>query len=174
MTREGYKKHEKLIKAWLDGAEIQYFDRYKLKWIDTKDLSWLIDVPHRIKPKTIEFKDCSFNDEEYCVNEFGRISEIEAATFNIEDKTNFIKDKKIAEAYAVLPQLIRLVDEYNEGWKPNYKDETAKYYITICGDEIRFGEFGRNQEILIFKTQDIRDGFLNDHKDLIEIAKPLL
>lgn len=174
MTREGYKKHEKLIKAWLDGAEIQYFDRYKLKWIDTKDLSWLVDVPHRIKPKTIEFKDCSFNDEEYCVDEFGRISEIEAASFNIEYKTNFIKDKKIAEAYAVLPQLIRLVDEYNEGWKSDYKDEAAKYYITICRDEIGFGEYGHNQEILIFKTQDIRDGFLEHHRDLIEIAKPLL
>lgn len=174
MTKEGYNKHKELIEAWLDGKQIQILGENG-QWIDSlADIKWKEHKEYRVKPTKIEFEDCSFNDEEYCVDEFGRISEIEAASFNIEKRTNFIKDKKIAEAYAVLPQLIRLVDEYNNGWKPDYKDETAKYYITICRDEIGFGEFGHNQEILIFKTQDIRDGFLEHHRDLIEIAKPLL
>ncbi len=174
MTKEGYKKHKEVFKAWLNGAKIQYFNMSQLKWIDTEDFSWSINVLQRIKPKTIEFKDCSFNDEEYCVDEFGRISEIEVATFNIEDKTNFIKDKKIAEAYAVLPQLIRLRDEYNEGWKPNYKDGIDKYYIIVYDDEIKLTISGDTQRILVFETEEIRDKFLEDHRDLIEIAKPLL
>lgn len=174
MTKEGYNKHKELIEAWLDGKQIQILGENG-QWIDSlADIKWKEHKEYRVKPTKIEFEDCSFNDEEYCVDEFGRISEIEAASFNIEKRTNFIKDKKIAEAYAVLPQLIRLVDEYNKGWKPNYKDGDCKYYVGCYEGNLELFVNSYTQRLLVFKSAEIRDKFLEDHRDLIEIAKPLL
>ena len=175
MTKEGYNKHKELIEAWLDGKQIQILGENG-QWIDSlADIKWKEHKEYRVKPTKIEFEDCSFNDEEYCVDEFGRISEIEAASFNIEKRTNFIKDKKVAEAYAVLPQLIRLRDEYNEGWKPDWgKDKSTKWVIYLSDNNINAGITSYAHYQLTFKTAEIRDKFFNDHRDLIEIAKPLL
>lgn len=128
MTKEELKE---LFSAWLDGKTIQIYQTYKEKWADEKNPIWDNKFKYRVKPTKIEFKDCSFNDEEYCVDSFGRITAPETASFNIEKRTNFIKDKEIAEAYAVLPKLIRLRDEYNEGWKPDWEIEYVKYYIRV-------------------------------------------
>ena len=174
MTKEGYNKHKELIEAWLDGKQIQILGENG-QWIDSlADIKWKEHKEYRVKPTKIEFEDCSFNDEEYCVDEFGRISEIEAASFNIEKRTNFIKDKKIAEAYAVLPKLIRLMDEYNEGWKPDWEERYNKYCIGLHQNIISQHSLAYINEILAFKTAEIRDRFLEDHRELIEIAKPLL
>ena len=89
-------------------------------------------------------------------------------------RKGFIKNKKVAEAYAVLPQLIRLVDEYNKGWKPNYKDGDCKYYVGCYEGNLELFVNSYTQRLLVFKSAEIRDKFLEDHRDLIEIAKPLL
>ena len=50
-------KHSELIKAWADGAEIQYYyeDPYNCIWRDVagRDLNWHPEVTYRIKPKPI-------------------------------------------------------------------------------------------------------------------------
>ena len=172
MTKEELKE---LFSAWLDGKTIQFYQTYKEKWADEKNPIWDKQFKYRVKPTKIEFKDCSFNDEEHCVDIFGRISTIDTADFNIKDRINFIKDKEIAEAYAVLPQLIRLRDEYNEGWKPDWKDEnTAKYYIGRYGNDWDIDFTYKYPYLLCFKSFAIRNKFLEDHRDLIEIAKPFL
>jgi hypothetical protein len=40
-----------LIKAWADGAEIQYSELSINEWRDIKNPNWNIDVEFRIKPK---------------------------------------------------------------------------------------------------------------------------
>jgi len=47
-------KHAELIKAWADGAEIEFFDRYCSEWRDSPGPSWGEDNIYRIKlePKT--------------------------------------------------------------------------------------------------------------------------
>lgn len=171
MTKEELKE---LFSAWLDGKTIQIYQTYKEKWADEKNPIWDNKFKYRVKPTKIEFKDCSFNDEEHCVDIFGRISTIDTADFNIKDRINFIKDKEIAEAYAVLPQLIRLRDEYNEGWKPNWEIEYVKYYIRVDKNKWHLDYHSSAHYLLAFKTEETRDRFFEDHRDLIEIAKPLL
>lgn len=171
MTKEELKE---LFNAWLDGKTIQFYQTYKEKWVDEKNPIWDNKFKYRVKPTKIEFKDCSFNDEEYSVDTFGRISDHETASFNIEDRTNFIKDKEIAEAYAVLPQLIRLRDEYNEGWKPDWEIEYVKYYIKVYKNKWHLDYHSSAHCLLAFKTEETRDRFFEDHRDLIEIAKPFL
>ena len=41
--------HAELIKAWADGAEIQYFDTSAMKWKDCKEPYWFIQSRYRIK-----------------------------------------------------------------------------------------------------------------------------
>lgn len=173
MTREGILKHREVFNKWLDGEEIQ-FSSNSNEWIDLKNPNWYIDIKYRVKPTKIEFKDCSFNDEEYKVDSFGRIIAPETAPFDIEKRTNFIKDKEIAEAYAVLPQLIRLRDEYNEGWKPDWEIEYVKYYIKVYKNKWHLDYHSSAHCLLAFKTEETRDRFFEDHRDLIEIAKPFL
>ena len=174
MTKEGYKKHKDLIEAWSNGAEIEYL-MSNGTWVNAKAPLWRNDTKYRIKPTKIEIKDCKFNGIEYKLNKFGSV-----ITYNTEDmmfnryKLVLISDKSLAEAYAVLPQLIRFVDEYNEGWKPNWGDVEYKYSIGIYKNEWSLFENRYVQRILTFKTEKIRDKFFNDHRDLLEIAKPLL
>lgn len=43
-------KHAELIKAWADGADIEYCTSIG-KWIDVKEPSWSDDIDYRIKPE---------------------------------------------------------------------------------------------------------------------------
>ena len=177
MTREGYNKHKELVDAWSKGAEIQYHSEDE-GWVYTENPTWDLNIEYRIKPTKLEIEDCSFNEIEYKLNRLGSV--IEVAVNKLKVKVNKIKsilfkDKEIAEAYAVLPQLIRLKDEYNGGWKPDWENkDTAKYYIGRIGNDWNIGFSYKYPELLSFKSFEIRDKFLEDHRDLIEIAKPLL
>ena len=174
MDKRRFLKHREVFNKWLDGAEIQFYDTECNKWINLKNPNWDIDLEYRIKPTKIDFIDCDFNEEEYSINEWGNISIIKPKDYKFEHRVNFIKDRKIAEAYAVLPQLIRLRDKYNEGWKINYKNKDCKYSVGYYKDDLDLINNICIQRILTFKTAEIRDKFLKDHRDLIEIAKPLL
>ena len=165
---------KRLFSAWLDGKVIQLYEPKEKKWVNVKNPNWDTELEYRIKPK-IELKDCNFNDEEYCTNEYSGVIKLNNInSHKIEHKKGFIKDKELAEAYAVLPQLIRLRDEYNEGWKFNYKNKDYKYSVGYYKDDLDLINNIYTQRILVFKTKEIRNKFLEDHKDLIEIAKPLL
>lgn len=174
MTKEEYNKHKKLIEEWGNGAKIQYYNKTKEEWVNTENPLWDYYSEYRIKPTKIEFKDCSFNEEEYGVNAWGRIATFTIEDYDIEHRKCFIKDIKTAKAYAVLPQLIRLRDEYNEGWKPDWEIEYVKYYIKVYKNKWHLDYHSSAHCLLAFKTEEIRDRFFEDHRDLIEIAKPLL
>lgn len=49
-------KHCELIKAWADGAEIQFFDESTNLWKDTEEPFWHCDLKYRIKPQTIRYR----------------------------------------------------------------------------------------------------------------------
>lgn len=163
-----------LFDAWLDGKEIQLYSIHKEEWIDIKNPIWDKKTKYRVKPTKIEFKDCSFNEEEYGVNTWGRIAAFTIEDYDIEHRKCFIKDIKTAEAYAVLPQLIRIMGQYNEDWIPDWKDGSIKYILYYYNDNITKNHTSNTRSLLAFKSEEIRDKFLEDHKDLIEIAKPLL
>ena len=44
-------KHAALIKAWADGAEIEYWGVYDNRWFDATCPAWDPDIQYRIKPE---------------------------------------------------------------------------------------------------------------------------
>lgn len=46
-------KHANLIKAWADGAKIQFLQTSTLTWKDSENPMWHIDTEYRIKPEPI-------------------------------------------------------------------------------------------------------------------------
>jgi hypothetical protein len=91
----------------------------------------------------------------------------------IQDR-NAIKGESRAKAFLALMQLMNLRDEYRQGWKPEYRNESDKYVITCYGTAITGGTFKHYNAILSFQSADIRDKFLKNFKELIEQAKELI
>lgn len=90
-------------------------------------------------------------------------------------KKNVFPTKEEAEACLALSQLLQWRDKYNEGWRPDWKSRLeSKYVIRFYENELTSSGNYHNSYILSFKTKEIGDKFLEDFRDLIEIAKPLL
>lgn len=101
---------------------------------------------------------------------------IETGRLNTQEyNKNTFPTKEEAEACVALAQLCQLRDIYNEGWKPNWEDyNETKYCIEFCQGRIETIDRVNCHKILTFKTEDLRDKFLENFKYLIETAKPLL
>jgi hypothetical protein len=97
-------------------------------------------------------------------------------TINPSHRTkNTWPNEQYAKAALALCQLIQLRDCYNDGWIPDWTDvEEYKYIIFYSKDELCLDKFIANQRTLAFKTAELRDKFLENFRDLIEQAKPLL
>lgn len=77
------------------------------------------------------------------------------------------------EACLALSQLCQWRDKYNEGWKPDYTDDSSKYTILYINNKVNTTYTHYQQYLLTFKTEIIRNKFLENFKELIEIAKTL-
>lgn len=101
--------------------------------------------------------------------------EVVKGCFTKEETKNTFPSSREAEACLALSQLCQLRDRYNDGWKPDWKDDTTiKYCIGVLSDCICPIENERFVKVLAFKTEELRDEFLENFRDLIKTAKPLL
>lgn len=109
----------------------------------------------------------------FSVDEDGNIREVSNASPHYSHEPwNVLPSKEEAEAYKILPMLLQFRDRYNEGWKPDWKDEE---YFSIGVDccmniEVRTD----TRSVLTFKTKELLDKFLDDFEEELEIVKPLL
>ena len=87
---------------------------------------------------------------------------------------NLIIRPKYQEAFKALGKLIELRDHYNDGWEPDWKNEDIKYHIFYRNDKIVTGESRHENEVLSFKSKEIRNEFFSNFRELIQTAKPLL
>jgi hypothetical protein len=88
---------------------------------------------------------------------------------------NRFPTKEEAEACVALAQLCQLRDRYNGGWKPNWEENINEKYSIYFHNEKIYSDYSYNtRHVLSFKTYELRDKFLENFKDLIETAKPLL
>lgn len=78
------------------------------------------------------------------------------------------------KSFEALRKLIILRDYYNEGWKPNWEDDECKYFIENYRGKLDAERTCGNGRVLAFKSKEIRDKFLEEQIELLEIAKPLL
>ncbi len=88
---------------------------------------------------------------------------------------NIFFTKEQAEASIALAQLSQLREVYRNGWIPNEKSLTEnKYRIAfICG-EIEKTTSVSATPFLSFQDKETRDLFLENFRELIEKAKPLI
>ena len=85
---------------------------------------------------------------------------------------NYLMMKDVLEA---LRKLIILRDYYNNGWQPDWSNSIKlKYIIKVSRKEIVIDNTYNINRTMSFKSKEIRDKFLEDQRELLEIAKPLL
>lgn len=115
------------------------------------------------------------------IDEYGQINvnHVEGCKRYQRNK-NILPSEDLAKAMLALCQLIQLRDCYNNGWEPDWcNTEQNKYCIISCGTkmvgmQITKAVYTTLSRILAFKSEELRDKFLENFKDLIEIVKPLL
>lgn len=89
---------------------------------------------------------------------------------------NVFPTKELAEAALALAQLLQLRDRYNDRWVPDWKNVSIKYIIYVVEDRLIADYCYITQHVLHFKSEKLRDEFLNapEINKLLQIAKPLL
>lgn len=83
--------------------------------------------------------------------------------------------KEQAEASLALAQLSQLREVYRDGWESNYRGVgQIKYVIYFERDRILANTSYNLHCFLSFQSAKVRDLFLENFRDLIEQAKPLM
>lgn len=141
------------------------FEKIVFKKVDDLPKSW----------EELEFIDGFF------VSSLSDIAKIGNNTTNDENNKNVFPTKEEAEACVALAQLCQLRDRYNDGWKPDWENRAQNKFIIYIhpNNEILFDKISANthaisRHLLTFKTEELRDKFLENFVGLIKIAKPLL
>ena len=101
------------------------------------------------------------------------ISELASGPRSFAGSMNVLPNKEYAEAILALCQLIQLRDCYRQGWEPNYSTKNAKYVITYWEGSLIRDRYSNRNVIFSFQTEELRDKFYWNFKDLIEKTKPL-
>ena len=77
-----------------------------------------------------------------------------------------------------LKKLIILRDYYNEGWQPDWSKKNKMHFcIRVRNNKISTdsnSDINEFNTVLVFRDYTIRDKFLEEQRELLEIAKPLL
>ena len=87
--------------------------------------------------------------------------------------TEYVNEKQ-ENALEAFRKLIIFRDYYNKGWQPDWKSDEFKYCIQVYKGDIETMNYNTIYKVMYFKTPEIRDKFLEDQRELLEIAKPLL
>lgn len=91
------------------------------------------------------------------------------------DSKNIFATRQQAQASLALSQLSQLREVYRNGWVPDCNNSySKKYSIYFEKNKIRTEHFYITSLFLSFQDAETRDLFLENFKDLIEQAKPLM
>lgn len=90
-----------------------------------------------------------------------------------EQFCNFLPSKEKAEAIIALCQLIQLRDCYNDGWVPDWSTNNTKYCISLGEKGWFTSKSGTYQNIFAFHSEELRDKFFENFRDLLDKIKPL-
>lgn len=99
---------------------------------------------------------------------------------NYKDSVIYADEAYVSEeyefAFEALKKLIVLRDYYNEGWQPEFNGKSGDKFriVNYCGDTLSKDKSFSVCGVMVFKTEEIRDKFLEEQRELLEIAKPLL
>lgn len=97
---------------------------------------------------------------------------------NSKDRVIYADEAYINEeyerAFEALRKLIIFREYYNQGWQPDWEDEKNKFCIEVENGKPRLNIWSDRSRVLAFKSHEIAYNFLEDQRELLEIAKPLL
>ena len=117
----------------------------------------------------------------FFVCDLSKINKVRLNSLAVDSNKNVFPTKEEAEACVALAQLCQLRDIYNDGWKPDWENRAQNKFIIYIhpNNEILFDKISANthaisRHLLTFKTEELRDKFLENFVGLIKIAKPLL
>lgn len=87
-------------------------------------------------------------------------------------------NKELADAVVALLKLLFLRDYYNEGWQPDWSKKNRMHFcIRVRNNKITTdnnSDINEFNTVLVFTDYTIRDKFLEEQRELLKIAKPLL
>lgn len=92
----------------------------------------------------------------------------------IPNNKNIFVSIEQTEACIALAMLSQLMKDINGDWIPDWSDKQNKYVIYFYDNKIVVDYYKQSQFFLSFPTKEIRDKFLEHHRELILKAKPLL
>ena len=95
----------------------------------------------------------------------------------VKAKTNFngYPSYELAMAAEELQKLLFLRDYYNEGWQPDWNDNRiTKWTIEVSNNNLDVTNEISFSRPLYFKTELLAEKFLEEQRELLETAKPLL
>ena len=92
----------------------------------------------------------------------------------VDINRNLFPTRKEAEAMLAMAQLCQLRDRWNDGWKADWKDGTVKYCIGSYKNVVYKEFYYNTNQPMVFKTEELRNRFMETFKDLLEEAKPFL
>ena len=88
---------------------------------------------------------------------------------------NILPSLQSAKAHLALMQLHQLRDCYRQGWVPDWKDENQnKWVIFYVYNKYIIEQYSFSSRFLSFQSKELAEKFLNNFKDLIEIAGDLI
>jgi len=90
------------------------------------------------------------------------------------DARNTFETQEQAEAAVALAQLSQLRKIYRQGWVPDWTDYATKYCIALDNNKIVLVGRTTISHFLSFNSVDIVEEFLENFRDLIEKARPLM
>lgn len=90
------------------------------------------------------------------------------------DTKNLFATKEQAEASIALAQLSQLREVYRDGWKPDWSGNGIKYCIIFEQKKIIINKNTFVHRFLSFQDKETAELFLENFRDLIETAKPLM
>jgi len=152
---------------------IEIPEGFELKKVS--DTEYKIVKKEKCLPKTWE-EFCELypiKKDEYFITSGCRIEASDLGTRGSIIDKNLLSSKEKAEAILALCQLIQLRDCYNDGWKPDWNITSCKPIIYLCGGKFKTDLNTISERILVFKSEELRDEFFDNFRDLIEKLKPL-
>lgn len=91
-----------------------------------------------------------------------------------DDEPKVYTSLEMYKAFEALKILVILRDYYNDYWQPNNIDNSHKYGIISLKEKLTVELYVSYSRVMFFSSVDIANKFLEDQKELLEIAKPLL
>ncbi len=79
-----------------------------------------------------------------------------------------------SDKYINFWQLEQLMKAYNGDWVADWNDDSYKWCVYFVEEKIKLASWSLSRRFLAFKSKDLAEQFLENFKDLIETAKPLL